>query len=423
VLPYINFPYKPAKDAINDLIDLETAVKAGSAGAHWIVTTDNVLHVKLLTSDQTGWTKYYGGSQTVATLTYGEDYEHINLEKMLPEANYILYYGVWRRPSNGDIWTNNNASEWTESNCDVTDDTDAGDYKVNGASILMTANHAVNIPVTAYPSTLDWNYDFSNNVFSDFNVPTLNVWLKRSAGSVTVDLVGTAGTFRYTAWNTATSKGPMTDVDRWYHISIPIGDYANTQEEVWDNVLGGAVWSDIDYISIWGTADVGNKIWIDGLHFGDAAVCRVAWNSNLPGSTAKMRLITDDVGKDDSLVASDDSGLMAQMACAELLRQQKTSTVGTIETPMIKDILPGQWLYIQSTDYRVTKLTHNIAGNKYTTSFELTDDVTNGRSRTRYEQINKVFAAARPEWQDRQASNMKAGSVDLRITRLVKDYA
>jgi hypothetical protein len=421
-LPYINFPYKPAKEAINDLIDLETAAKAGTAGAHWIVTTDNVLHVKLLTGSHTGWTKYYGNSQANATLTYGQDYTHINLEKMLPEANYIVYYGDWRRPSNGDAWTNNNASAWYESNCDVTDDTSAGNYKVNGASILMTANHAVNVPLTAYPSTLDWSIDFSEAVFSDFNIPTLNVWLKRSVGSVVIDLVdSTAKTFRYFAWNSATSKGPMADVDRWYHISIPVGDFANTQEEYWDNV-DGAVWSSIAYISIWGQHGVGNKIWIDGLHFGDAAVCRVAYNSSLPGATAKMRLITDNIGKDDSLVAADDSGLMAQMAYAELLRLQKESTVGTVETPMIKDALPGQWLNIQSNDYRITKLTHTLS-DKYLTLFEFTDDVTNGRTRTRFEQVNKMFAAARPEWQDRQASGLKAGQVDLRIARLAKDYA
>jgi hypothetical protein len=33
------------------------------------------------------------------------------------------------------------------------------------------------------------------------------------------------------------------------------------------------------------------------------------------------------------------------------------------------------------------------------------------------------LAAIRPEFQDRQSSSIKAGSVDWRITRLVEDYS
>ena len=72
---------------------------------------------------------------------------------------------------------------------------------------------------------------------------------------------------------------------------------------------------------------------------------------------------------------------------------------------------------------RATKITHVIKGDDYTTILSLTDDITNGRARIRYEDLNKVYASQRPEWQDRAASNIKAGSVDWRITRLTKDYA
>jgi hypothetical protein len=107
-IAYINFPYKPAKDCINDLCDLHTAISAASslAGPHWIVDTDSQFRLKRVDGTQTGWTKYYGDSQANATLTYGVDYTKINLETLAPEANYILYYGNWRRPSNGDSWTN-----------------------------------------------------------------------------------------------------------------------------------------------------------------------------------------------------------------------------------------------------------------------------------------------------------------------------
>jgi hypothetical protein len=92
---------------------------------------------------------------------------------------------------------------------------------------------------------------------------------------------------------------------------------------------------------------------------------------------------------------------------------------------MIKDILPGQWVYVQSTDYRVTKIVQNInpASLGYSTTLEVTSDLINGRARSRYEDINKQWEAIRPEWQDRQASNLKAGNVDWRVSRLVKTYA
>jgi hypothetical protein len=136
-----------------------------------------------------------------------------------------------------------------------------------------------------------------------------------------------------------------------------------------------------------------------------------------------MQLITDDVGKDDSLKASDTTGLRAQLAYSALLRLQKPSTVGTVETPMIKDALPGQLFSIQGTDYRVTKIIQSISKDGYQSQPSLTDDVTNGRARVRYEDINKIYAAIRPEWQDTQSSSIKAGTVDWRIARLIKDYA
>jgi hypothetical protein len=139
-----------------------------------------------------------------------------------------------------------------------------------------------------------------------------------------------------------------------------------------------------------------------------------------------MRLIVDNVGKDDTLTSgtpgTTDIGLMAQMAYSELLRLQTTSLVGTVETPMLADLLPGQYLYIQTTDFRVTKIVHNISKTGYTSLISVTDDVTNGRARNRYEDLGKQLAAIRPEFQDRQASSIKAGSVDIRITRLAEDY-
>jgi hypothetical protein len=135
-----------------------------------------------------------------------------------------------------------------------------------------------------------------------------------------------------------------------------------------------------------------------------------------------MRLITDNVGKDDSLVATDDSGVMAQLAYAELLRQQKVTYHQTLTMPMIPKALPGQQFSLATVTYRASEIVHEIAGDDYTTTLTLTSDLINGRTRQRYEDVNKAYANMRPEFQDRQASSIKAGQVDWRITRLVTDY-
>jgi hypothetical protein len=433
-IPYQYYPYKPNSKCLDDLCDLVTAIKAGSAGPHWRVGTDDTLYVKLITTSVAGWSKYYGGSAAESTLEQGIDFTDGNFEHMGPEANYIIYYGSWRRPSNGDFWTENNAASWTGTDCTVADDTSAGDYKVNTASVAFTRTHVVNIPQMAYPSTLDWNLDLSSAKFKEHNIPSLNVWLKRSgvANGGWIDLVDGAGNyFRHNF------SAEVPDANRWCHISVPVGDYSNSAAVNWTK-SGAADWADIHYISVVGGTANGETLWIDGLHFGDASVCRIAKNTtSIAADKLKVKLITDDIGKDDTLTSgtpgTTDLGLMAQMAYAELLRLQKTSIVGTVTVPMIKDALPGEWFHIHAKktlsgsfqidkDFRATKITHKINAD-LTSTLELTDDLTNSHSRPAYESPNKFWASIRPEFQDRQASSVKARDVDIRIAPLEEDYA
>ena len=125
---------------------------------------------------------------------------------------------------------------------------------------------------------------------------------------------------------------------------------------------------------------------------------------------------------------------MARMAYSELLRMQKTSLVGRITTvSMIPDLMPGQWLHIHAKkeadasfsinkDMRVTKITQNIGAQGYSSTIDLTDDLTNTRARTAYEDRNKLVAANRPDYQDRQATSVKAGNIDINIVPLTEDY-
>lgn len=422
-IPYINFPYKPADKCLNDLCDLVTALRAGYSGPHWIVTYSggtNYLRIKYVNGTQVGWTKYYGDSQANATLTYGTDYKKINLEKVAPEANYILYYGNWRRPSNGDSWTEDASNSWGYD-APTALSNDATYHMVGAKSLKATATDTGQI-VFYYPAAKDAAWDFS--VFQEFQEPVLKFYYRsESRGGVwaaTIQIYDSNGVYK----NCDFGSTIVAD-DVWYHIELPLGTYWKKLKtsHTWTFESAGVFdWSDVDYIQFRCGSNTGSN-YVDGLNFGGASICRVAALSDYTGVITRQRLIVDDVGKDDSLVAADDSGLMAQMAYSELLRLRTTPVVGTVVTPMIKDLLPGQWLYIQATDYRVTKITHTINDSDYLSTIDVTSDVVNARSRPRFEDLNKQFAAIRPEWQDRQASNIKAGSVDWRINRLTKTYA
>jgi len=442
-IPYIGFPYKPADKCLNDLCDLITAYKAGTAGPHWITTYasgTNYLRLKLVDGTQVGWTKYYGDSQANATLTYGVDYTQINLEKMGSEANYIVYYGAWRRPSNGDSWTEGSSATWGNTQGSVGDNST---IHIVGASSIVgftLANPSGPIQIK-YPSSSAAAWDFSG--FTDFNTPNLNFYVYYDLTHDT-HLVIKLCTDANNYYTIAEKQGDGTvnqylipSNQQWQHYSIPVGPYFNVQQNQaiqWVPTTTGSLnWNNINYIEFYiADAEMANAnpptrylFCIDGLHFGDADICRVAALSSYAGIITKQRLITDDIGKDDSLKQADDTGLMGKMCYAEFLRLRTASTAGTVETPMIKDLLPGQWLNIQSTDYRTTKIVQSINPPPigYKSITEVTDDVINGRARPRYEDQNKLYAAIRPEWQDRAASNLKAGKVDWRVARLVKTYS
>jgi hypothetical protein len=428
---YINFPYKPADKSLNDLCDLVTALRAGSSGPHWITTYasgTNYLRIKYTDGTQTGWTKYYGDSQENATLTYGVDYTQINLEKLAPEANYIVHYGAWRRPSDGDAWTYGSGWDVDPGLGNLAIESESTIKIVGSTSLRIFADGVDSTGSAWYPSAQDADWDFT--IFNQFNMPNLNFYAYRDtdcniASVYLYDDVGGGKYYSYTLYNGSASD-PLGTAEEWTHISLPVGTYYNTDKSAtqkWTPNGAPSGWGNIKCVLFFVAATADNALYIDGLHFGGASVCRVAALSSYVGEIVRQKLIVDDVGKDDSLLASDDSGVMAQLAYSELLRQQTTSTVGYVKTPMIKDLLPGQWLYIQSTDYRVTKMVHTISNDdSYTSEISVTSDTINSRPRLRFEDLNKQYANLRPEWQDRQASNMKAGSVDWRVTRLVKTY-
>jgi hypothetical protein len=493
-IPYIVFNYKPVSKCLDDICDLVTAIN--NTGAHWIVDVDSKLRVKTIGSTQAGWTKYYGDSVANATLTQGIDFVDGNFECLGKEANVIVYYGTWRRPSNGDSWTNLNAAGWTNlsgGTTTVADYTRSSDllaanansgqpnvtvtnpgnffvlepvyisdsvnngaerhYIANivGAVVTLDSNLAVNYTVAngavltkdgvkvgtssiklgATPADvlIDARFNLSTicnfTSFTDFNKPDFNlsIYSVGSTSTIQVLLNAANGYFSYAV----TPKN-----HDWVHLSLPTGPFKVKESDAW--VLNGIPdWSSIASIEVSQvTPGATCYLFLDGMYFGDAAVCRVARQCFPTGdpdagtlgqatNPVRMKILTDNTGKDDSLIASDDSGLLAKLAKSELQRANKSTVSENFTTPMIPDVLPGQYFYIGG-DWRIKQATHGIGANGYRTSFEVTDDVTNSHTRMRYEDINKIYAAIRPEWQDRQASSIKAGDLDIRIARLEKAY-
>lgn len=431
-IPYTVAPYKPINKYIDDLCDLVTALKAGSAGPHWIVTNasgTDYIRLKVIDGTQVGWTKYYGDSQANSTLTPADFVSFPKFEPIGPEANLVIYCGVWRRPSSGDAWTQDSASTWG-SNAFTTVTDDATVHQIDTKSVKFTPSGG---DLTAYyPSAKNAAWDFT--VFPEFATPVLNLYLRSTGRGVLfnaqIRLVDTDGDNLL-----ADVTSTIAADDTWYHIELPIGTYykQNHTANRWTTETGTFDWSEVDYIQIEGITSSGN-LYIDGLNFGGVPIIRIAKNStNITANKLKAKVITDNIGKDDSLKESDDSGALAQMAYAELLRLQKSSIVGTVTIPMLADALPGQWFHIHAKkksdgsftineDFRATKVTHTISPSGYFTTLDLTNDLTNSHARPYYEDRNKIAAANRPEWQDKQSSSIKASGIDIRITPMTKDY-
>lgn len=429
-IKYVAFPYKPNHKVVGDLCDLVTAIKAGSAGPHWIVDTDDNFRLKTIGSTgDASWTKYYGGSQAEATLEQGKHLVNFTFQQLAPEANYILYYGILRKPA-ADYLTEGDTTHlqniWgTANNLNIASE---GSIVKVGSTSLKTYGQ-VTAGQAFYPSTKDAGWDFTQ-IGSEKNPPTFEYYNYIGAtwgGQTTfIALCDDGSNYFYKDFQNDTTG-------RWNKHSRIIGPYYRKGVD-WD-VQGSPSWTDIDYILIYhalaGSA-ICTEYW-DDMHF-EGLICRGAKDSTqITSEKLKTKVIIDDVGKDDSMTQTDDSGTIARLAYVELLRRSSSPLIGSVTVPIIPDLLPGQFLHTHAKkksdgsfridkDMRVTRAVHNISMNGFTTNIRITDDLTNSHPRSAFNDMNKVLSDMRPEWQDRQATNIKAGSVDLTVAILETDY-
>jgi len=183
----------------------------------------------------------------------------------------------------------------------------------------------------------------------------------------------------------------------WDYFRFPIGPYWSLSEE---NVQfrwgenGSPDWSEINGISFWcnGSGVGTSTMYIDDLHITGKIIREASDTSELAAQDEYQRVIVNTRAVDDTLKASDDSGLAARLVYAELLRRAQTPIVGMIQIPMAVDLLPGQTVHIHACqksdntyridkDMRVKELRHVIGQGApyggFATILNLTDDVTN----------------------------------------------
>jgi len=435
---YLYFPYKDCLKAIDDVCDLVQAIKGAAAGPHWIVTTDNKLCVSTVGTHHAGviaegWTTYYGGSQAASTLEQGKDFIEFYFQELAKEANYILYHGRLQKPGNGDFWTENQSGLWGhDANTTMGDDN--ADFKV-GAFSLTGQSADPNHTIFYYPSGMAANWEI-DDWGGQYNVPTISYWVKRDASSFDNFYVriGTGNNFNNNYYQRLLSL----TAGEWTWASYDIGPYANVGSNPraeWTVGAGAPDWHNIDWVGFRITPLAGQTttLKIDGFKF-NGWILRGARETTIDATNPlKLKPITDDVAKDDSGVASDDTGTLARLAKAELYRCKTTPIVGFAKTPIIKDALPGQLFHTHAKqkadgsfnldkDMRSTKLVHDFSANGFLTTFFLTDDVTNFMARDPFNAMNMVLKASRPEFQDRQASSIKAREIDITQTIMVTSY-
>lgn len=430
-IKYLYSPFKPCLKALQDLCDIVQAIKGSSAGPHWIVdTSDNVL-VKTVDASHgdaanNKWYKYYGNSQANATLEQGKDFTDngFNFQKLSKEANYVLYQGAFVFPSNTDKLTEGNSSLWgveTATPANTLSD-DATTYKIGSQSLKFRINSSASGAIY-YPSGQNAGWDVKK-WGGKYNIPQVHFFARFDSISG-VDggsfrLYTSSGNF-FSYYNWAISAEAST----WYEFTFPIGE--NAQERTQDTQIrfassGTPDWANINWIRF-GFSGASSDTWLDGFYFA-GTILRGARESTAFSSTNKLKtkIITDDIAKDDALKASDDSGSIARLAKAELLRSKGTPIVGWVQTPLIYDLLPGQFLHIHAKkksdgtftidkDMRATRVIHTFP--PFFTTIHLTDDLVNANARASWLDINTILKSARPEFQDRQASSIKAREIDV----------
>lgn len=445
---YLYYPGKEATKALEDMLDLVAAANAPNAGVHWIVVASGTTAYLCLATIGAHenppadiWPTWWNTDRTNSTIDVDEDMVISPFQKLRSEANYILYTGNFRRPVDGNKWTEGNASEWgvlSETGDGIVED-ETSVYKIPSKSIRIREPTNAKWVVGYYPSTAAMSINIEK-IESRTSVPHIGFYIRRNANVY----VGGAGPqmpsiflgtgpfadLKYFFVNLY-NLGYLSDANKWYHVSLPIGNYHKVEEAVdWEwSQNGTPSWSDIDWIGFACSASAADcRMYVDGLRI-EGVLVRGAYDSaKYATQRCKIMFIRDDVPKDDSLVATDDSGEIAQFAKAELCRAIGEPVTGQIIIPMRPTIKPGQLCHIHfgncvDSDMRILEAAHSYSLAAALTSLVLTDDVTNSKARQPSTLYNRLIEMQAPSFQDRARATLISGNLDVTHQILEKSYS
>jgi hypothetical protein len=451
-LPYLAYPYKPVLNSLEDLLDMTQAVLGSeAAGPHWIVrpievagvTTAYFIFDTIGAGTYSEWPKWWNGdgwgseslNRANSTLVLGHDLSTQQFTRQRVDANYILYSGNFRKPGSGDAWTNpGGAALWSDGNPNSCARSDSDAQKIVGShSLLLEPDNPPNLGLAYLPGDRAAHWDFERNS-SPENIPHL-VFYERvnnvAAFGYPVYLASdciAAGGASDDYWWTIISEFVTPRADKWMKVDLPIGvHYAmdpslqkddGATEFEWHQT-GAPSWGDINFICLICGGVNTYDVFFDGLHF-EGHVLRGAKRSGVP--YRKIKIINDDVAKDDTLQrgtpGTTDTGAMARIAYAELLRSCKSHLTGEISIPGKPYILPGQFCHVHTIDaggavYRVDadmriSMHHLSVTNTGMVSYlTVTDDLLNSRPIDPSSAYNIVRKASDIEYQNRVNSSVK----------------
>lgn len=438
-LRYVKCPYTPAMKVVNQLCDLISADNYTDEGTHWqVIPSAGVpyLCIDVVNNHHAPITDLWPNDSPSPTLIEGINIHSQNLTKYPATANYIVYFGKFQKPTAERATEGASPhSQWTATLGAVS--TSATSI-VGSASVLCSTGVGVNM----YWPSVDMAMDVTA-FGTERTIPTINFYLMRNASAnaspiieIEVGSIGSGNYYYHTCY--------LPNAAEWYHFSFPIGPYYNkldftngvgtTENFKWLTVGAGHTWTDISNIRIVDIGGADSQISIDDFHF-DGIVTRGAKSTNaITAQRTKMDLVTDSLATDDSILASDDSGTVAQLAKAHLLRAKVTPISGKITIDLNENILPGQIQAIQCNkqrdgtykiddDFRILEVHHTITRNGGTTELTVTDDIINGIARDPTNSYNNMQRAVSPDFQTTTNADLKARDIDILQAILETNYA
>ena len=449
-LNYIPFPFKSAIDALKYLCDFGSAVAGPTdAGPHFYITPAGKLCVATVGSHQTpafdsDWPTWWNTNQAGSTLVQGIDFKNFTFQDDAKNYyNHIIYAGSLLKPGIGD-YCENNSADWDMSatgagppTATASDEGPSTIYKVGSYSIK--ANATGGSPGgdlrSRYKKNTTWVYDLTK-WGGKIAHPTFSFWLRRDAGIGTfyIRLIGSSSSIYADIQNIT-----LPTINQWYGFNFEIGPYGHIRDSADEDYFysGGFNWTNFSYIWFFGDiVSLPCNYWIDGLNFQGQIIRAAKDSTKITNDDERQLYIFDSVGKDDTTKSgtpgTTDTGYMARIAKAELLRASKKPLEGKISIPLAPSLLPGQLIHIHAKKkangtfsidgtFRVVEVQHSFAVQQGgQTTVNVTNDVKNSLTTKIYSKANLIINQMLGK--DRESLNLKSMGIDLTTPILTETY-